>query len=84
MTSKAQRTDEINALRIAAPIFESIYGDHELIPEVIDKPDAALRTQDGKTIGIEIMCMDSNEYLHYTNKGMGQIRKRIPKRIQGI
>jgi hypothetical protein len=79
MSSKAHRPEEINALRIALPLFESIYGPCTPIPEVVDRPDAAYKTQTGKTIGVEIMGMDSSEYLQYTNTGLSQIKRRIPE-----
>jgi len=79
MSSKAHRPEEINALRIALPLFESIYGTCTPISEVVDKPDAAYTTQTGKTIGVEIMGMDSSEYLQYINTGLSQIKRRIPE-----
>lgn len=79
MSSKTHRPEEINALRIAQPLLESIYGPCTLIPEVVDRPDAAYKTQNGKTIGVEIMGMDSSEYLRYTNTGLSQIKRRIPE-----
>jgi hypothetical protein len=79
MSSKAHRPEEINALRIAQPLFETIYGPCTPIPEVRDRPDAAYKTETGKTIGVEIMGMDSSEYLQYTNTGVSQIKRRIPE-----
>jgi hypothetical protein len=79
MSSKTHRPEEINALRIALPLFESIYGACTQITEVVDRPDAAYKTQTGKTIGVEIMGMDSSEYLQYTNTGLSQIKRRIPE-----
>lgn len=79
MSSKAHRPEEINALRIAQPLLESIYGPCTPIPEVVDRPDVAYKTQTGKTIGVEIMGMDSSEYLRYTNTGLSQIKRRIPQ-----
>ena len=79
MSSKTHRPEEINALRIALPLFESIYGPCTPIPEVVDRPDAAYKKQNGETIGVEIMGMDSSEYLQYTNTGLSQIKRRIPE-----
>lgn len=79
MSTKAHRPEEINALRIALPLFESIYGPCTQIPEVFDRPDAAYKTQTGKTIGVEIMGMDSQDYLEYTQTGLSQIKRRIPE-----
>lgn len=79
MSSKVHHPEEINALRIALPLFESIYGPCTPIPEVVDRPDAAYKTETGKTIGVEIMGMDSSEYLKYTNTGLSQIKRRIPQ-----
>lgn len=79
MSSKAHRPEEINALRIALPLFESIYGVCTPIADVVDRPDAAYKTQTGKAIGVEIMGMDSSEYLQYTNSGLSQIKRRIPE-----
>ena len=78
MSSKAHRPEEINALRIALPLFESIYGVCTPIAEVVDRPDAAYKTQTGKTIGVEMMGMDSHQYLQYTNTGLSQIKRRVP------
>ncbi len=77
MSSKAHRPEEINALRIAQPLFESIFGPCTPIPEVRDRPDAPYKTETGKTIGVEIMGMDSSEYLQYTNTGLSQIKRKI-------
>jgi hypothetical protein len=79
MSSQNRRPEEVRALTIAGSLFEVMYGPYSLIPEVIDKPDAALQTPSGKTIGVEIVGMDSNEYLHYTNKAIKQIKKNIPR-----
>jgi hypothetical protein len=79
MTSNKRRPEENIALTIAEPLFKNIYGTYNLIQEVTDKPDAAFKTHAGKSIGVEIVGLDSNEYLHYTNKAIKHLERNIPQ-----
>jgi hypothetical protein len=75
MSRKSRRVDEVLALEAAHQTLEKIFGHYMLDDEVWDSPDAALITDAGKKIGIEITCMDSKNYLKYSNTELSKLNR---------
>ena len=79
MSSKKRRPSELKATRGAENSLKTLYGSFTWIEEQVDKPDAAIRLAENRTIGIEIVCLESQEYLHYTNKSLATLKMKIPE-----
>ena len=75
MSSQEPRVNEVRAMSIAQPILEKIYGKYQLA--MADKPDARIYMETGESVGIEIMCLDSEEYLKYTNTELNKVKKKL-------
>lgn len=59
---------ERNILLLAETLLSKLYGDFSVIPEQIDKPDAAIKIKKtSKTIGIEVTSVDKQKDQEYLN-----------------
>lgn len=67
MTRPVRTEIEDVALKNSAQILKTIYGDFTWIEEITDCPDAAIKTNDGKIVGIEIIQIDDEKFLRHSN-----------------
>lgn len=59
---------ERNILTCAEPLLRKLYGDFDIVPEQLDKPDAAIKRKScDKKIGIEITSVDKENIQEYIN-----------------
>ena len=59
---------ERNILKLATPLLSELYGIFDIIPEQLDKPDAAINLKASNiTIGIEITSIDKQKDQQYLN-----------------
>lgn len=58
---------ERETLRRAVPMLKAIYGEFEIDPDQLDRPDAAIVLGDGRRIGVEITSLDPSSDRQYMN-----------------
>ncbi len=80
MTRPVRTEIENVAIKNSTQILKNIYGDFTWIEEITDSPDAAIKTNDGKIVGIEIVQIDNEEFLKHSNTW--RKRTKTTKNIQ--
>lgn len=76
-TKNSRRPHEQVILESAQKIFEDAFGAFHLLNHVYDSPDAAIISETGESIGIEITTLDDQTYFKHQNSEEKKMRRKF-------